>query len=357
MTRQSFSSVTEQVAETLLEGIRQRRWTGEMPGRVALARELGVNHKTVEAAMKTLEKAGWLERQGSGKGRRITPRETPTLSALRIQILCYEKNDVFRQDLLCLLNRLIAVGHLASFADKAMRQLDMDHHRIIRFVEKTEADAWIVVAGPRELLTWFASRPTPAFALYGSSPGVRLAAAGPEKSAARQELVARLIGLGHRLITMLVREERRKPAPGNPERIFLQQLEANGIKTSAYNLPDWGDTPEELHRILDSLFRHTPPTALIIDDMSLFLATMQHLAGIGIVAPTNVSLACTDANPDFEWCRPTITHIAWDTQPVINHVVNWANHISRGKDDRRRINCKARLVVGGTIGPVPKMAR
>lgn len=167
-------------------------------------------------------------------------------------------------------------------------------------------------------------------------------------------MVARLIGLGHRRIVMLVREERRKPGPGFPERLFLDQLEASGIKTGPYNLPDWDDTPEDLHRVLDSLFRLTPPTALIIDDTALFFATMQHLAGIGIVAPDHVSLACTDSDPNFDWCRPTIAHIAWDRSPVVNRVVKWADNVSRGKDDRRRTNSLARFVDGGTIGPVPE---
>ena len=357
MARQPFSSVTDQVAEALLDGIRQRRWTDVMPGRVALARELGVNHKTVEAAMKTLEKAGWLERQGSGKGRRITPQETPAPSALRIMILCYEENDVFRQDLLRLLHRLLAAGHVAGFADASLRQLGMNLNRIARFVQKTKADAWIVVAGPREVLEWFAARPTPALALYGRHAQIRMASAGPNKSAALHELVARFIGLGHRRISMLVRAEQRKPTPGHAMRLFREQLETNGIKTSAYNIPDWGGAPEELHRILDSLFRHTPPTALIIDDTALFLATIQHLAGIGVVVPDQVSIACTDSDPSFEWCRPTIAHIAWDAQPAINHAVKWANNISRGKDDRSRFTSKAKLVMGGTIGPVPGKTR
>lgn len=354
MERPSFSSVTDQVAETLIDGIRQGRWRDAMPGRVALARELGVNHKTVEAALKTLEKAGWLERQGSGKGRRITRRETTSHKALRIVILVYEKGDLMRQDLLTLLHRLQAAGHLASFAGTTLRKLGMNVARIARFVEKTEADAWIVEAGPRDVLQWFAERPTPAFALYGRLAQARIASTGPDKSAAGQELIARLIGFGHQRIVLLVREERRKPSPGIPERAFLDLLETSGIKTSAYNLPDWGDTPEELHHALDSLFRLTPPTALIIDDIALFFATMQHLAGIGIAAPDQVSLACTDSDPNFEWCRPHITHIAWDSGPVINRVVKWANNVSRGKDDRRETSAKAKLVIGGTIGPVPQ---
>jgi hypothetical protein len=47
------------------------------------------------------------------------------------------------------------------------------------------------------------------------------------------------------------------------------------------------------------------------------------------------------------------THITWDCNPIINRVVKWADNISRGKDDRRKTSSKARLVLGGTIGPVP----
>lgn len=353
MQRLSFATVTDQVAEALIAGIRQGCWHNAMPGRVALARELGVNHKTVETALKTLEKAGWLERQGSGKGRRITRLEPASPTALRIKILLYDKSDQTRPELLSLLHRLQKAGHLASFVGPTMQELGMNITRIAHFVERTEADAWIVEAGPRDVLEWFAARPTPAFALYGRLREVRMASTGPDKCVALQKLIAHLIGFGHQRIVLVVREERRKPVPGLPERTFLDQLAAHGIKTGAYNLPDWGDTPEELHRALDSLFRHTPPTALIIGDIALFYATMQHLAGIGIAAPDQVSLACTDPDPNFEWCRPLITHIAWNSNPLITHVVNWANKVSRGKGDRRKSRAEAKFVIGGTIGPVP----
>ncbi len=43
----------------------------------------------------------------------------------------------------------------------------MDLRRIARFDEGTEADAWVVGAGSRELLEWFNGRMTPTFALFG----------------------------------------------------------------------------------------------------------------------------------------------------------------------------------------------
>ncbi|MFN7342838.1 MAG: substrate-binding domain-containing protein, partial [bacterium] len=96
-------------------------------------------------------------------------------------------------------------------------------------------------------------------------PGCR-----PNKVPALRVAVRRLINLGHRRIVMMVREERRKPTPGLSERAFIQELESNGIKTGSYNLPDWEDNVDDFHRCLNSLFKHTPPTALILDEMQHF---------------------------------------------------------------------------------------
>jgi len=102
------------------------------------------------------------------------------------------------------------------------------------------------------------------------------------------------------------------------------------------------------------LFRHTPPTALIVDDTQVFPAVIQHLARLGITAPQQVSLACMDSSSAFEWFRPSVTHITWDRGAVTKRVIAWANGLSRGKDDRKVTHIRATLVPGGTIGPVQK---
>ena len=353
MSHKRFSSLIEQVAQLLRDGMRQGRWRGSMPGRIRLAAELGVNHKTVKAALQLLEEEGLLASRGAGREREIVSGTDFTPSSLRVAILLYEPADRQMHYIVDLRHQLAEAGHTASFAEKTICELGMNVARIARLVDRTEADAWVVVAGPRDVLEWFAARPTPAFALFGRQVGVSLASTSPKKAGALHELVERLFSLRHRRIVMLVREERRKPEPGFFERLFLEKLESCGIQTSAYNLPEWGDSPEELQRILNSLFQHTPPTALIVGDVLLFLAVQQHLARLGFLAPDHVSLACTDNNPFFEWCRPTIAHIGWDFRPLINRVVNWANNVSRGKEDRRKSGTKASFVPGGTIGPAP----
>jgi LacI family transcriptional regulator len=355
MAQPMFLSIAEQVAAYVRDEIMRGRWSGEVPGMNRLAPELGVNAKTVEAALQLLEKQGLLVPQGRGRRRRIAESEkTAEARPLRVGILLYEKADRRASYLLDLLQRLKDSGHESFYAEMTLRDLGGDVKRIARFVEGTEVDAWVVMAGSREVLDWFGGQTTPAFALFGRNTQTPLAGISLNKGEALIELTDRLVGLGHRRIVLLVREERRRPNPAHLEQLILDRLVAHGIATGPYTLPDWGDSPEELSRALDSLFEHTPPTALIIDQPSLCVAVIQHFSRLGISCPDQVSLACTDTSESFEWCVPAIAHIDWDSRPVINRVVRWASHISRGMDDLRKSSSKVRLVFWGTIGPAPK---
>jgi DNA-binding LacI/PurR family transcriptional regulator len=250
-------------------------------------------------------------------------------------------------------HRLMNAGHFASFAPKTLVELGMNIDKIANLVEKTPADAWVVSSGSREVLEWFAGHHLPTFAFAGRRRSVRIASTGPDKETAMKALMKRLVELGHRRIVMLAREVCRKPIPGRFERVFLDELTTHGIQRGDYNMPNWQETSDGLKQILQSLFQHTPPTALIIGEPSTFIAVQQHLAQWGILAPRDVSLVCDDPDPVFAWCQPTVAHINWDGIPVAKRVVRWADNISRGKDDRRQTSIKAELVEGGTLGPAP----
>lgn len=345
----------EQVAAHLRSEILGGRWTGEIPGVGRLSAELKVNHTTIGAALVLLEKEGLLVRQGTGRRRKIVLSQDATRNrALRVRILLYEKSDRNTDYLVELFHRLQNAGHDAGFATKTMNNLRMDLKRIASFVKATEADAWVVVAGPRDVLDWFAAQSTPAFALFGRMPSVPIAGTGPLKSSAMSAAVRRLAELGHRRIVMLTREERRKPEPGRVERVFLEELRGHGIATGHYNLPDWVDDPKGFQRCLCSLFNHTPPTALIISTLELFTATQQFLGHRGIRVPQDVSMICSDPHPALAWCDPTFSHIAYDSAAWLRNIMHWLKNVARGKDDRRQIFTKAEFMDGGTVGPVPQ---
>jgi hypothetical protein len=74
----------------------------------------------------------------------------------------------------------------------------------------------------------------------------------------------------------------------------------------------------------------------------LFHAAKDHLARHGILAPAQVSLICTEPDPTFAWCRPTIAHLNWDSRPV----VRWVDNVAKDKDDRRQTLTKIEFIEG-----------
>ncbi len=349
-----FTTLAEQLAEEIRDGLKQGKWSDKMPGRYSLAKQLGVNHKTCEAALRLLEVEGVLTPGGQGRSRGVAKKKNKKPSAIRVRILLYEKSASRDHFLVDLLHRLREVGHDACFVEKTMEGLGMNVERIIRYVSTVEADVWIVLAGSKTLLEWFEQQPIPIFALFGHAKNIPVAYIGPSKQDGMRELVDKLVELGHQRIVLINREDRRKPELGLFEKGFLKQLESHGIHTGSFSMPDWGDDADDLQEGLISLFRVTPPTAIIIDEPWLFFGVQQHLLQLGIKVPDQVSLACLDHARAFDWCRPEITHLRWSTTSLVNRMVKWVHNISLGKEDKRRTIIEAKLHTGGTIGPARK---
>ena len=303
--------------------------------------------------MRMLEQEGLLLVQGHGRRRVLAPGSGRRLHHLRLALLAYDPPATTEQWIHELVDRLNDAGHDAFFTEKCLMQLKMTVPKIERLVARTEADAWIVAGGSREVLEWFAASGLPTMALFGRRRGLPLAGVGPDQPQAMTELARQLVRLGHRRVVLIARRSRLLPKPGTSERAFLAALEEAGVPTGAYSLPEWEETPQGLHRALASLFAHTPPTALVVEESTLFAAVQQFVARQRLLVPEDVSLACTDPSPDFAWQQPPVTHIHWHHQPVIRRIIRWADNVARGKDDRRQTLTKAGIVEGGTIGPAP----
>ena len=344
-------SAVEQLAAHLREEIRSGGLDGRMPGVGLLVQRLGVGTKTVVAALDILKREGMIEARGKRQPSRIAAKDSLKKTGLRIRILLYEESDALSELIVQLAFRLEERGHQVAHAAKTLTALKFDVKRVAQMVEKDDCDAWIVQAGSRPVLEWFAARSVPVFAMFGQQSELPIASLATLKSPAVAEALQRLVDLGHRRIVMLVREESRKPTPGMMERRFLEELERLRIGTGTYNLPEWEDDARGLHRCLDSLFRHTPPTALFLGEPALFFATQQYLLGRRLVVPRDVSLVTLDNHPSFEWFQPQVSHIRTDTRRWVPRVVQWADNVARGKEDRRETLIRAEFFEGGTIGP------
>jgi DNA-binding LacI/PurR family transcriptional regulator len=351
MAKVRFPTITEQVADHLRGELERGRWSSLMPGKHELAAELGVNNKTVEAALRMLEADGLLASQGAGRRRKIEIGGEQRRKMLRISLLLNEPVDYGLDYMVEMRHRLQEEGHAVEIAPRTLTDLRDDVGRLAGLVETTGADAWVVLGGSRQVLEWFAAGKEPAFAVFGRRAGLPLAAVGPDKPSAMTAATETLARLGHHRIVLLVRTPRRLPVPGEPEMAFFKQLEIHGIKTSQYNLPAWQETPAGFHKCLDELFRVTPPSALIIDETALFFAAYQFFTRRGLRVPEDISLIATDPHPAFDWWQPSVAHIHWESGPIVRRVLKWTANIRKGRADSGQSLTKAVFIHGGTIGP------
>jgi DNA-binding transcriptional regulator YhcF (GntR family) len=347
----SILSPSDQVIIYLREQLLTHRWIHELPGTPSLASELGVDRKCLITALNQLEEEGLLKSQGSGRPRLVTVKNRKLTNALKICIIRYDFKEEVAPCIIELIYKLKERGHVAYLARKSLLDLQMDISKVARYIENEPADLWVPLCASEPLMKWFAEQEIPVFAIFGRRREVKIGSIGPDKSAALLQATRKLISLGHRRISYLVREERRFPTPGFIERLFLKELESHGIVTSPYNMPNWEESAEGFNSCIDNLFKHTPPTALICDEAQFLIAASHRLSQSGIISPRDVSLICQDYAPSFDWCLPKVSHISWDTGEMVNEAVKWIEQFSHGKNKREPIYTSATFVEGETIGP------
>jgi DNA-binding LacI/PurR family transcriptional regulator len=345
-------TVAEQLVAHLREAISKGELRGYMPGIRSLATSLGVSSNTVTAAVEQLERGGFLKPQGHGRRSLIVLPEDFVRPAFRITLLLYERVDIQLDYVVEIQQRLKEEGHDVQIAPKSLMDMRLDVRQIARMANKTKTDAWIVFSSNQEILEWFSKQSTPIFACFGRFRSLPIAGIGLDKSPAFRSAIRRLAELGHRRIVLLQPKHNRIPFHALLVRESLEEMEANGIKTGEYNIPDWEQSPEGLRKRLDALFAVSPPTAIILDRPNELIATQLYLAKRGIFAPQDISLI-SDDDPTFEWCETRICCIQWQSKPWVNRIVSWVENVANGKDDRCKSFTQAKFVERGSIGPVP----
>ena len=347
-------TAAEQVAERLREDLMRGTWVDLMPGEDRLMARLGVGRNTIREALILLEQYGYLQSQGTGKQRRITlPKNAPS-PAMRVGLLLYDKQEQVANGINLLKQSLSDAGHQVSTAPKCLTDLKMDPKRVVAYAKRQDVDAWVVQSAPKAILESLLIQSTPVFSYYGCPVELPIAGVVPESLHLKMEIIQQLIDMGHKRIINISRSERIIPVYGIFQQSFLKKLQENGIPTSDYNMPIWGPDPKDLHRCLDKLFAHTPPTAMIIDEPDLFFSAQLHLAERGIISPRDVSLICGQPHTIFSWLETPVTHISWSEDRMVQCVMRWIAKTARGKKNTTQTRIGAKIIKGGTIGPPPK---
>lgn len=344
-----ISSAAEQVASHLKEELMRGRWSGTMPGRGLLARELGVDGSTIERALGHLEEQGVIQSQGAGKSRLIT-LDAVEAPGKRILIVPYELEDQYGDYLMAELRyRLNAAGHSTSFASKSLLGLKQDPRKVASMLKNHPHDACILVAASKSVLEMASKAQQPCFALFGRINELAIAGTGPSKIPALRQAIDCLQRNGHRRIVMLSQSGTYQSGLSQTQLSFLAELKKRNLASSAYNLPEWDNTPEGLRRCLESLFQLTPPTAILIDDWMLQYAIQNFLGHQRGEDYRRVTCISTDYHPCYKWCDPGISHFYWDPSAVVRRIMRWVDHVAKGQNDLVQNVITAKFVEGAGL--------
>lgn len=358
-------TAADQPAAYVREGIRAGRWKGHLPGAHSLAEELKVSRNTAVAAVERLLAEGTLEKAGARKPHRIVDRgdkPAPGPRVLRTALLLMNPLEELPVDSQREALRVIAevkfAGHECVPATLPPAKDRDKTGRLARLVREVGADAWLVFSGTLPVLQWFVTNDRPILALGGNALTLPVAmSASYDISVVGRVIFQRLIGLGHRRIVLICSRDYRLPSPGPTVRVFREELRAAGITPGEFHTPEWEETPGGLDVLLKSLFRVTPPTAIVVVNPHVVMGVLGFLTKAGLAVPGDVSVVSlwqTDPAAEWTFFGTRLAHVESDDAAFYRRVREWVTHIAEGRPDTRQFICEAHLDEGNTIGPAKK---
>ncbi|BCU78419.1 substrate-binding domain-containing protein [Luteolibacter sp. LG18] len=344
-----FLSPSEQLANEMRRRIGRREWTGRLPGVARLMSEFGATRKTVEAAVGMLLDEQWV----SGRGRR---------SALRIHgpradlaphgsVLIYDTPPTERSsDHLALF--LALERRLPGPVQRLHLPRGMKPSQQLKLIGALEVSCAVVLDVEGPLADAVKARGIRTVALGVASLPETVASFGVSYRELVVSSLERLFEHGHTRITMPMFQ--RKPEVMVKVREAVRgEFEARGIPYSdLFNVPDvTGDSPRDLHGLIRRLWKFTPPTAVIVNNLRPYLTVFSTCAALGLRVPDHVSLLCLSHSAEMDALEPTPAHFCYPVESLARAVLRALENASAHAADSHLF--PPAWCPGGSIGPPP----
>lgn len=366
MERPLRTSLAEQTADILRREILRGHWGVRMPGYRVLVERLGIGRPTVEVALKTLTEEGILLEPDKRHRRLINPdlkakrlgrsvTDEP-LAAVRIRVLA--SHSLFGGA--STIQRIFGAFH-DQLRPNWEFELIQTHAFNLKSPDRTldrihlnhPDSLWILSGAPYPVCRWAVDRGLKMICVGGKRGDLTTTSLVIRVTEIATDAVARFIALGHRRIVL--------PLVGFPE-ISRDRIQAalepifaaaNIPFTPAYNLP-WSedDSVEVLWETLESLFRFTPPTAIISRHFMQYMTLVSFCAKRGIAIPDQLSAVVIGDDPVFPWMRPTPSYYDFSIDRFAKTLVKWVS--TGGEEPGRGLHVVPATYAGGdTLAPAP----
>lgn len=283
----SFKSIDAQLAEEMRRRIRTGIWADSIPGIHRLTREFALGRPTVQKALSLLRDSGDIAYSGVGRAMRPVRRDND--SPLTGSLLAYHLPPDLRS------------GEAPVVLDALEAALPGPVHRVrLEKIESSETMAARLLESPARIIVTSNLHAEVADRLVAAGRRV-VALGGPgtprlasRVSVSHEALVRQALrnafAAGHRRVSLVI--WRRHPEVAIRMRQWIAAEYANaGLRHAPdFDAPILEDeSPEAMHECVRELFRHTPPTALVIHDFPQWVAAITTLCRLRRSVPGDVS--------------------------------------------------------------------
>lgn len=295
-----------EAATFLRQQIQVGTWPHNLPGELALAKELQVGRNTIRAALAILESEGLISNH-IGRRREITGQTAPRVTAQQtaVLLLAVPYHALSSTTLLwmeALRHRLNGIGwQLLTEVDSTAYRLSSSS-ALDALVSKHPGAVWILHRSTMAMQRWFESRRLPTVLAGSRHAGISLLQVDTDYRAVSRHAASRLVALGHQHLLLI---GSHTALAGDEESIAGFR---EGASSASVTLATHNETPAGVIASLRPILEARPvPTGWFILRADHFATVQTWLLQQGVHIPAQVSLICRDDEPFLQHLYPEPT--------------------------------------------------
>lgn len=361
------TSLAETVCHNLREAILEHRWRRTLPGIRDLCEELQVSRQTMGDALRLLEAEGFVLPSSPGKPREINS-EMPDPDKLVVAkgagavivIIAWQRETRLSQtdeEVCCHLRKsLEAMAYTHRYVVFHDISRSRGAKRIGEIIERNPADAYIVIGAHPHCSRKLEDMDVRVVFLGGGQTKGNHPRISYSFTEMCRSALEHLVSVGHRKVSVMLPEvlnNRTKTASFAEERL-ASVFHSQQLPFSTFNCPRWGKTRADFQVALGNLFNLTPPTALILGDVSHVPRVVSFLMKRGLKCPDDVSLMVLDEAAELQEYDPPISYMKKPNAKLVKATLNAVRKLLTVKAEQKEelTIVPSQLVVTGSVARI-----
>jgi hypothetical protein len=352
------TSLIEQVAAVLRQGLQRGEWPDGLPAERALSERLQVSRLTLRAALEILHREGVLcfaenrrrrlPVQRRGASRSHTPKVIAFLSPRAVY--AHAPATIFK--IYELRRHLQDADYGLEFVTDPRLRGQAVRRVLDGLALHTRARCWVLHWATEPVQRWFAERGIPTVVMGSCFEGVRLPSVDVDYRAMARHAVGVFIQMGHRRVALLARQTGFQGDLAR-EQGFVDGFTAERRAEAQALILRHDGTLGGVQAVLDAHLRAlSPATGVLVSEAIDGLSALTHLARRGRRVPEDLSLIVGDDEWFLDHVTPAPARYRLDVGAYARRVSRMAlRQAETGTLANRAVRIASQLVRGESLAP------